>query len=426
MQMHRGWALAVAVCAACTGGDGAGSSSSSSGGSSSSSGGASSSAAGSSSAGSSSAASSSGASAGSSTASGGSSSEGIPARRAACASPAITVAGLVTSTAGTLGNLAASWGGTEGAVAYVRLPAAHVFLRRFDVSGQLLGTEVDLGTTGETANPAVTLASDGAHHVACWQADGLVAAFTCASVAVGADAAVAGATVNDASSPSVALGPGGFMLAYASTTMWLQRLTGTAALDGAATQAGGNTSFVALTGSDDGWGLAFQPTSGGLRAVNVAAQGFVTAALYTLADVGHFSATLPLGWVGVPGGWAAAWYDAATNGGKIVAAAVGAIPHAATEISGTSVTYGKLSAAAGVDSIAVAWSDFGGSFLYRALDARGVPLASGSAVTILAANWDDNANALTAVTNGFVFAGVRPTSAGGPFDTIQLVHLGCP
>jgi hypothetical protein len=84
-----------------------------------------------------------------------------------------------------------------------------------------------------------------------------------------------------------------------------------------------------------------------------------------------------------------------------------------------SSAYGRVDAAGGVDSFALAWSAFEGNIDYRALDGTGAP--QGSAVDVVPSGWDDNPLSIVPVTDGFLVAvGVGITYS------VVMMHLGCP
>jgi hypothetical protein len=120
----------------------------------------------------------------------------------------------------TFGEIAAASAGDEGAIVYTESDApdsqgivrSSVLVQRLDATGAVWGPRVELDTVELSGyrSPALTLATDGARYLACWQREGTIA---CAGVAIDQGTVFPALSVNGAW-PSLAYGAGTFALAY--------------------------------------------------------------------------------------------------------------------------------------------------------------------------------------------------------------------
>ena len=336
-----------------------------------------------------------------------------PPAPAACASPTVgapvtvaTVSTTALALARAPSGLAVVWSETDGT-------SARVALQRLDESGALSGTQTDIAMFSSFVSQ-VTVATDGATYVAC-AAGGTPGMLRCGAAPVASGSAVDGVTLAGAT-PALAYGSAAFLLAYtASGSTQLVSLDDTAHTTGATTVVGGAGSGPpALVATRVGYAVAFVDGSG--------------AALYRLAADGTTSG----GRIALGPGRAGAWIALATSGelvgavwtvsgGDVQAAVVDATDAVtpAVTIGPGAMSYGRVSIAGGDASFAVAWSDFGGNIDYRALSAAGMALGMPTQVP---SSWDDNANAIAAVSGGFLLA-MTESSSSSP-ATVRL--LACP
>ncbi|MEP7124566.1 MAG: hypothetical protein ABJE95_26800 [Byssovorax sp.] len=120
------------------------------------------------------------------------------------------------------GKVALAAAGSEGAVAYVESGAPDsngvfdsiIKLQRLDASGAVRGAAVDLGQVTSSADPSVTLASDGSRYLACWD-DAKAGKIACA-LAPAANGASVPALALPGLWPSLVYSAGAWTMAYGS------------------------------------------------------------------------------------------------------------------------------------------------------------------------------------------------------------------
>lgn len=118
-----------------------------------------------------------------------------------------------------LEDLVATSAGEEGAVAYVEWDRGdgqgeeqgRVLLQRLDASGIVRGSPVEIAGMQSLPPQHLTLATDGARYLACWEQ---AARISCAAVPLGEGSASSAHTAAAGVSPALAHDPGGFALAY--------------------------------------------------------------------------------------------------------------------------------------------------------------------------------------------------------------------
>jgi hypothetical protein len=118
----------------------------------------------------------------------------------------------------TIGGLATASSGDEGAIAYAESSAEDddgvvktiLRLQRLDAAGAARGPAIELGTVSAGYRPTLSLTTDGARYLACWQMQSQI---DCATVPVSGGPASPALSVVGAN-PSLAFGGGTWALAY--------------------------------------------------------------------------------------------------------------------------------------------------------------------------------------------------------------------
>lgn len=289
-----------------------------------------------------------------------------------------------------------------------------VYLQRLSAAGQTEGDAIMLGTgtSGQYGLLVPSVAANGSRFLACWQNGTQV---HCQS----ADAAT-GQTGTpqsfDGSSPSVVFGPHGYLLAFLQGgTVHLGLVDAQGAGTTAAINGLGGTA-VAVTASSRRYVVAGGSSSGldiQLLTESATAEG-------APIHLGTPRITAPLSLVDLDGDRVA--YAWARNSDVFVQTVdtAGATSAAVQLNTGGDTSYGKHALTRAASGFAASWSSFSGSVQYVPFDSAGVATAaSAPAVDTL---WDDNANAIAAVSDGFLtVASTNPSNH--PF---VVTHLACP
>jgi hypothetical protein len=304
--------------------------------------------------------------------------------------------------------LRAAWGGKEAAVAYAESTSSgwDIKLQRLTEAGATSGSVVALGTSAASTmiGPVVALGGDANHYVACWDGGGTGSNVACAVVPVGTGSATPAFSA-PGDSPSIAVGPAGWALAYGSGGEIVAQALGS---DG---KASGASVMVG----------AQQPPSPNLVATS---NGFAVVgggyALYRLDATLH-----PMGSaVTVGAGMAPA--GVAASGDTVGVAWAESMQDSFVAVTATFVddgmggTYTHVAATAGKSSFAVVWSDFNAVIGYRAVDATGALL--GTVQHVMMTSWDDNPVGVTGVGDGFLVVAATSPSV----DDMIVTHLACP
>ena len=321
------------------------------------------------------------------------------------------------------GPPAITWGGSEGAVLVSEATGTgwSINLARFNGQGISVGSPVSVGSSMASSFPPPTLglATNGAVYLACWDdAMSAVAGVACATIPTGSGSATVAAYTDTGTAPSLAYSGAGFVLADVTSggAINIQQLTAAGAANGTPF-TGGTATLPVITPRAGGYAVASVASSGALTDVYLDSSGVVGQELDTFSSSPGIGDPFALATSGMA--TAAVWYGSGNTMGVFSAIRGTGTQASPVLISGTGMSYGRVSVAGGNNSYAATWSDVS-SIMYVPLDATGTPTAA--ATSALNAGWDDNANALTTVADGFVLASTMNPSN----NTLQLVHLGCP
>jgi hypothetical protein len=339
-----------------------------------------------------------------------------PPTRAACAAPADAGEVLWTFDAGDeASSVALAWGGTEAGLAVIHgtTTSATATLQRISGDGGLLGS-ADLGP-GQLGG-VVSVATDGAGYVACWELPA-GAGVGCGRVPVGSGAATPGLTLSGAS-PSMAFGPAGFvLLVWNGSSGELQPLDATGnSLDGGAINSV-TTAGPAVVAS----------LSGGYAVGVLADDGQVQVDIFDQSLTWQFSGTFPgtgsaTGLQMAASGTTSAqvWVDS-SSGDVFVATMDATGAGSGPTRVGTDTSAGRVAIAGAEGSFAATFSAFTSAQIdYAAVTLQAGPV--GPATPLGSPLWDDSANAIVGVSDGFLAA--YTLGAGGTAVVVQ--HLVCP
>jgi hypothetical protein len=321
----------------------------------------------------------------------------------ACLAPAITPGLTIEAASGdSILSPALAAGSVDVAVAYYE---SGIHVQRLTPAGAASGTDVLVASGAMSSGelPTFAFAATPAGYVAC------SAALVCSFLPTGSSTATMMFAV-EGSAPSLAYGPGGLVLAYLNfqNTVTLQRLSDQGGASGSSMTVIGATGAPVIIANAEGFSVGSGLTLYQIDlSLGVQSTGPLPAGWSRMAASG---ATIGLAGVDPDSGAAVFWN---AGGGPLAQGSE-------LDVDG-GTTYSQVGlAAAGDGTYAASWSAFGGYIGYRAIDALGAPV--GSPVQAIAADWDDNGNAIILVRDGFLLAGtVDPGN-----DKLVVVHLGCP
>lgn len=344
-----------------------------------------------------------------------------PPVKSACAAPTKgTIHELSGANMERYGSPALDWDGASAGLAYAITDGPDTWSIHFQpvgLDGSLGGADVYVANQQKTGlfPPRVAVAMGAGVAMVCNDNTNNGPELRCFAISGGASSL--GLTVTGAQ-PALAFGAAGFALVYADAgKLWSQRLKTDATPDGAPHEVASSTSpdsaAPTLTATSDGyaalssaWGLMwrFDGTFTELEGMAVAGwkdaptaiagSGALVGAVFGESSGVKFRRVEPDNTLG-----ASVKIDA---------------PMASSIYQYTAIARGAS------DTFAAVWSEYEGFIGYRAIDATGAPI--GAAVDVLPSNWDDNAVAITSVSDGFLVASTVNPSA----DALSVVHLGCP